>query len=82
MRAILADMQMVARAHEAWAMSPEATASEAATSHVFATQIREWMTVLGLLQSADAVDPTAASTGKPSTRVGDSSSSPADAKEP
>ena len=67
-RAILADMQATARAHEQWAMSPEALASEATMSTVFASQIRTWMTALGLAQAVAAVDPVATSQHEPPTR--------------
>ena len=40
---VLKDMLDTARAHEQWAMSLEATSSEAATCTVFAAQIRDWV---------------------------------------
>jgi hypothetical protein len=43
---VIADMLATAKAHEQWAESLEATASEAATGTVFATQIRSWVETL------------------------------------
>jgi hypothetical protein len=56
-RDVIVDMQATMRAHEQWAMSCECTTSEAATSAVFAGQIRDWLAALGRAQAVDAVDP-------------------------
>lgn len=74
LREVLADMQATVRAHEQWAMSPDAFASEAGASMAFVEQIRRWMQMLESSQSSDAVDPHADSTGTPPTRDGSASS--------
>lgn len=43
---VIADMRKTAQAHEQWAMSPEASSSEAATCTVFASQIKDWINIL------------------------------------
>ena len=59
---VLKDMLDTAQAHEQWAMSCEATSSEAATCTVFAAQIRDWVDRLraspaGHLSPEAPVDP-------------------------
>lgn len=70
---VFEDMRATAQAHEQWAQSLEATADEAATSTVFAAQIRDWLQrlqELGAVSVEDcAIDPVGETGTKGTTRV-------------
>jgi hypothetical protein len=59
---VIADMRKTAQAHEQWAMSPEASSDEAATSTVFASQIKDWIINIERLGALSACETAPAPT--------------------